>query len=310
VSAGTEMQVYRGAAESEQLVDLPTTGGTFPFPIKFAYQVVGEVEQAGRGAGYAVGDKVFSYHPHQELFRIATGQGGPQDLVQGASLVAPVPATLDPQRAAFANLFSVAYNALLDTPVHIGDVVVVSGLGVIGTIAGHLARPDAGRLVLVDPLAERRERAAWVGADAVVHPDDAAAAIEELSDGRGNDLWIEASGAPSALQRAIDNTGQEGTITVVSMYAGGSVALRLVPEFHLRRQRIVSSMVGVVGSGLEPRWTTARRMAVVMERLGAFDVEPLVTHRFAFADAVEAYGLIDKHPEQTLGVLLDYAART
>src|SRR5882757_6367413 len=66
VSAGTEMQVYRGKVESEQLVNLPTTGGTFPFPIKFAYQIVGEVEEAGAGAGYAVGDRVFSYHPHQE----------------------------------------------------------------------------------------------------------------------------------------------------------------------------------------------------------------------------------------------------
>jgi 2-desacetyl-2-hydroxyethyl bacteriochlorophyllide A dehydrogenase len=308
VSAGTEMQVYRGAVESEQLVNLPTTGGTFPFPIKFAYQIVGEVEEAGRGTGYAVGDRVFCYHPHQERFRIAAGDGKSEDLVQGASLVAPVPAGLDPERAAFANLYSVAYNALLDTPVHIGDVVVVSGLGVIGTFAGHLARPDAGRLVLVEPLAERRERAAWIGADAIVHPDDAAAAIEDLSEGRGNDLWFEVSGVPAALQAAIDSTGQEGTITVVSMFGSGTVALRLVPEFHLRRQRLVSSMVGVVGSGLEPRWTMARRMAAVMDRLATFDVEPLVTHRFAFAHAVEAYELIDQHSAQTLGVLLEYSA--
>src|SRR4029453_3889793 len=59
VSAGTEMQVYRGTALSEQLVGLPTTGGQFPFPIKFAYQIVGEVEEAGPDCGYAVGDRVF-----------------------------------------------------------------------------------------------------------------------------------------------------------------------------------------------------------------------------------------------------------
>jgi 2-desacetyl-2-hydroxyethyl bacteriochlorophyllide A dehydrogenase len=306
VSAGTEMRVYRGEAESAQITDIPTTRGTFPFPIKYAYQIVGEVEEAGPESGYARGDRVFAYHPHQDRFLLAVGGGRGDDLVGGAKMVFPVPAELAPERAAFANLFNVAYNALLDTPVHIGDVVVVSGLGVVGTFAAQLAKPTAGALVLVDPIPERRERAAWIGADAVVDPADAAAAIAELSEGRGSDLWVEASGAPAALQTAIANTGNEGTITIVSNYGSDDVRLRLVPEFHLRRQKIVSSMVGVVGSGLQPRWSPERRMATTMRMLGEFPIERLITHRVEFARAVEAYEQIDRRPHESLGVLLTY----
>jgi 2-desacetyl-2-hydroxyethyl bacteriochlorophyllide A dehydrogenase len=309
VSAGTEMNVFRGESASPDELNLPTAAGEFPFPVKFAYQIVGRVAESGPRSGFEVGETVFAYHPHQELFRIATKPGGAGDLVEGAPLVFPVPRDLPPERAAFANLFCVAYNALLDVPVRVGDVVAVSGLGVIGSFAAHLARLTAGRLVLVDPLAERRARANWIGADASVHPDDAVDAIREVSDGRGADVYIEASGATGALQTALDAVGQEGTITVISYYGKRPATLRLSPEFHLRRQRIVSSMVGMIGSGLQPRWNARRRMAVAMERLGGIDVERcLVTHRFPFDRAAEAYTLIDTRPQESLGVLLEYAA--
>jgi len=304
VSPGTEMSVYRGQVENPPEGDpaaaaklyLPTADGQFPFPVKFAYQIVGEVEQVGEHSKYSVGDRVFSYYPHQNRFVIA----------DDASLVFRVPAHLDSERAAFANLFCVAYNALLDCPVRIGDCVAVSGLGIIGSFAAHLARRTASRLVLVDPLPQRRARANWIGGDAVVHPDQAAEAIADLTGGRGVDIYIEASGAPPALQGAIDATGQEGTIVVISYYGNREATLRLSPEFHVRRQRIVSSQVGSVGSGLQPRWDAARRMGVAMEELASFDVKQLISHRVPFADAPLAYEQIDARPDESLGVLLQY----
>jgi 2-desacetyl-2-hydroxyethyl bacteriochlorophyllide A dehydrogenase len=304
VSPGTEMSLYRGQVEAAPQGDpataaseyLATAEGELPFPVKFAYQIVGEVEQAGEGSAYSVGDRVFSYFPHQDRFVVA----------DDPSLVFGVPDELDPDRAAFANLFCVAYNALLDCPVRIGDCVAVSGLGIIGSFAAHLARRTASRLIVIDPLPQRRERATWIGADAVVHPDQAADAIAELTAGRGVDVYIEASGATRALQGAIDATGQEGTIVVISYYGNREVTLRLSPEFHVRRQRIVSSQVGNVGSGLQPRWDAGRRMAVAMEELTSFDIETLVSHRLPFTDAPLAYEQIDTRPDESLGVLLQY----
>ncbi len=240
---------------------------------------------------------MFAYHPHQERFNIAGNSG----------FVFPVLGVASAEQAAFTNLFSVAYNALLDTPVRIGDVVVVSGLGVIGTFVAHLCRESASKLILVDPMPSRRDRAAWIGADAVVSPDDVASVIDELSAGRGNDLWFEASGAPAALQSAIDSTGQEGTITVLSFYGNKPVTLQLGLQFHFRRQRIVSSQISSIGSGLQPRWDWIRRYEVAQSRLASFDVAKLVTHRVPFGNAPDAYRLIDEHADQTLAVLLDYS---
>jgi 2-desacetyl-2-hydroxyethyl bacteriochlorophyllide A dehydrogenase len=294
VSAGTEMNVYRGEAVSALEVGLPTRKGQFPFPIQFGYQVIGRVEAAGTHAGYMQGDLVFCQHPHQDRFVIST------------DFVFPVVAGLSPRAAAFSNLCNVALNCHLDVPVRLGDCCVVSGLGVIGTFAAHLARKTAGTLVLVDPLHARRQFAQGVGADAVVSPDDAVAAVEELSGGRGADVFIEASGAPAALQTALACTGVEGTVAVISYYGNRPAHLTLSPEFHLRRQRIVSSMVGMVGSGLQPRWDKRRRMATAMHLVARIDTEAMVTHELPFDAAPDAYALIDSSPSDVLGVLLNY----
>jgi 2-desacetyl-2-hydroxyethyl bacteriochlorophyllide A dehydrogenase len=294
VSAGTEMNVYRGEAVSALEVGLPTRKGQFPFPIQFGYQVVGRVEVAGVNAGYAEGDLVFCQHPHQDRFVIST------------DFVFPVVADLSPRAAAFSNLCNVALNCHLDVPVRLGDCCVVSGLGVIGTFAAHLARRTAGTLVLVDPLPTRRRFAQSVGADAVVSPDEAVAVVDDLSDGRGADVYVEASGAPAALQTALACTGVEGTVAVISYYGSRAAHLTLSPEFHLRRQRIVSSMVGMVGSGLQPRWDKRRRLAAAMHLVAQIDTESMITQELPFAAAPDAYALIDSSPSEVLGVLLDY----
>lgn len=295
VSPGTEMSIYRGEASSPEEVQVPMGAGEFPFPLKYGYQVVGRVEDAGPAAAHAAGDIVFANHPHQDRFTIPS------------ELTFAVPAELDAKAATFANLLTVALNGLLDVPVRIGDCVAVSGLGIVGTFAAHLARRTADTMVLIDPIPQRRDFARSVGADAVVNPGDAHEAISELTQGRGVDIFIEASGAAPALQNAINETGVEGTIVVLSYYANRKVALSLAPEFHARRQRIVSSMVAMVGSGLQPRWSRQRRFDVAAKALAGIDTSQMITHEFPFREARAAYELIDQQPADVLGVLLDYA---
>jgi len=300
ISAGTELVVYRGDCTSpeEYGLDRPGRAGRFPFPVRFGYQVVGRVVEAGRDAAFAPGQLVFARHPHQSLFTLPA--------TAPPVWAYPVPAGVGVEEAAFANLFGVALNALLDVPVRVGDRVVVSGLGVIGLLLARLCRLTAATLILVEPRAWRREVATRIGADAVVPPAEAGAAIDALTEGRGADVYFEASGAPPALQAAIAGTGQDGTVVVVSNYGGRRVELALAPEFHYRRLRVVSTLAGVVNPALSPRWDRARRAAVAMEWLARDGVGWLVSHRLPLREAATAYRLLDSGAEGVLGVLLTY----
>ncbi|WP_280426657.1 zinc-dependent alcohol dehydrogenase [Nocardia carnea] len=294
ISAGSEMNLYKGEGDLPSLDQFPTAEGQLPFPVKFGYQEVGAVEAVGEDAGFDIGERVFCFHPHQTRFTL------------DSRLVWRIPPEVEPSRAAFAGLFGVALNACITTPPLTGDCVVVSGLGVIGTFAAYIARLTASKLVLIEPSSSRRTRSAWIGADAVVDPSEAAAAVQELSNGRGADLCIEASGAPAALQLAIELTGIEGTVTVASWYGSRPVPLALSREFHLRRQKIVSTGP-TVPAHLTARWDRTRMREVSFDHLGRINVDNhIITHRVPFEQAPEAYALLDDPQANSLGVLLEH----
>jgi 2-desacetyl-2-hydroxyethyl bacteriochlorophyllide A dehydrogenase len=296
VSAGTEMLVYRGELPAEDDLGLETCAGSFGFPVKYAYQVVGEVIEAGPDARFKPGDMVFVRHPHQDYFTVRSDTW----------LFSGVPAGLKAERAVFVNLLEVALNCHLDIPIRFGDCVVVYGQGVVGSLVAQLARRMAGKLVVVDPIAVRRQLALAWGADAAVAPAEAPKVIAELTDGRGADVCIEATGAPSALQAAIVATGQEGTVVVLSFFGTRQVPLVLSPEFHYRRLRVISSQVSSMGSGLQPRWSPERRNAVAFDLLRREWLLTPVSHELPFDRAPEAYSILDKTPQDAMGIVLKY----
>lgn len=296
VSAGTEILIYRGEGPQDDDLGLETCEGSFSFPIKYAYQVVGEVLAAGPEARYQPGARVFCRHPHQERFTMRSDNW----------LMMPVPDALEPERAVFVNLLEVALNCNLDVPIRFGENVVVYGQGVVGSLAAQLARRTAGKLIVVDPIAGRRKVALEWGADAAFDPREAADGIREATAGRLADVSIEVSGAPGALQTAIDTTAQEGTIAVVSFFGTRTVPLRLSPEFHYRRQRLISSQVSTVGSGLQPRWSFERRNEVGFSLLETDWLVTQISHRMPFERAPEAYEILDQRPDEAMGIVLVY----
>jgi len=291
ISAGTEMLIYRGETTPDEFLP-PTSEGTFPFPVKYGYQCVGRVEQAGQESGYRVGQRVFARHPHQDVFTIRADP----------TLLTRLPDQVDDEAATFINLTRVALTALLDAPVRVGETAVIFGQGIVGIMCARLARLTAARVIVVDRIPARREIALRYGADAAVTPEAVRDVVNELSHGRGADVSIEASGAPAALQSAIEVTGPDGQIVVLSYYGTRQVQLRLAPEFHFRRHRIISSQ-----AGSQLRWDWARRTQATVELLSHMRVADMVSARIPFSDAPHGYQLLDQHPEQTLGVILQYA---
>ncbi|MDQ2951688.1 MAG: zinc-binding dehydrogenase [Chloroflexota bacterium] len=294
LSHGTERLVYRGEVDPAQALDLPTLAGGYGFPVKFGYASVGRVVGVGpEVTGIAEGDLVFALHPHQEEY------------VVPASLAHRLPDGLLPEAGVFLANLDTAVNVVLDAKPRLGENVVVFGQGVVGLLITQLLRRAGARVIAVEPAARRAKMAARCGANAVLGLDDLQL-VRQLTDGRGADIAIEASGNAAALQQAIDCVAMEGTVVVCSWYGEKPVTLDLGGRFHRGRIRIISSQVGNIDPSLSPRWDRARRLAVATGLLSELQVAELITQRFPFARAADAYALLDEHPSETVQVVLEY----
>ena len=297
LSHGTEMLVYRGQAPEGTQLDLPTLRGGFGFPIKYGYASVGRVAEVGASVeGLLPGDLVFALHPHQT------------DYTLSAALAVLLQPGLPAELGVFVANLETAVNVLLDASPRLGERIVVFGQGVVGLLITQLLRrAGAGMIVAVDPLPLRRDLARISGADTVLSPGAGLSkAVRELTDGAGADIVVEASGNPEALNQALDCAAFEGTIVVSSWYGTKSARLALGGAFHRGRVRIISSQVGAIDAALQPRWSKARRVALVRELLPKLELAPLITHRIPFERAAAAYTLVDEHPEQVVQVVLTY----
>ena len=93
---------------------------------------------------------------------------------------------------------------------------------------------------------------------------------------------------------------------VCSWYGGKRVTLDLGGRFHRGRLKIVSSQVGGIDPALAPRWDRARRLEYATELLSELRLAELITHRFPFARAADAYTLLDEHAGEAIQVVLQY----
>ncbi|MFF0905381.1 UNVERIFIED_CONTAM: alcohol dehydrogenase catalytic domain-containing protein [Kocuria sp. CPCC 205316] len=116
---------------------------------------------------------------------------------------------------------SVAVRIADKTTVKVGDRVAICGGGPIGQLALQVLKMNgATSLTLIEPIEERREMALRHGADFVIDPltEDQYQRAEEITEGRGFDVVIDASGSPRAVRGLLDIAAKGATVVYGAMY--------------------------------------------------------------------------------------------
>jgi threonine dehydrogenase-like Zn-dependent dehydrogenase len=304
ISAGSELLAYRGLCPPDLSLDesIPSLQGKCTFPMKYGYSLVGRVTALGSGVPGEWEDRmVFSFQPHVSAFAAAVEE------------LLPLPAGISPEEALFLPNLETAVNLAMDGRPVIGEKAVVFGQGIVGLLTtAVLGMHPLARLLAVDRHRLRREASLQFGAGAAFDASDpnlADAVMDGLGkeDGlEGADLAFEISGAPEALEQAISVTGFSGRIVVGSWYGVKPVRLNLGGAFHRSRIRLIASQVSTIDPEFSGRWTKARRMALVWSLLKRTAPARLITQRFPFAHAREAYDFLDRQPERCLQVIFQY----
>jgi threonine dehydrogenase-like Zn-dependent dehydrogenase len=213
-----------------------------------------------------------------------------------------------------------------------GGSVTVLGLGPIGDMATRIALHRGHRVIAVDIVPERMERARERGAEVLdlgAHKDDLAVAIRELTEGRGTDsvidaVGMEAHGSPvgkaaqqfagmlpdaiagkmmqkfgidrmHALYAAIDIVRRGGTISLSGVYGGMTDPLPMLKLFDKQIQLRM-------GQANVKRW--APEILPLLQNGNPLGTDDFHTHKLPLAEAPGAYEMFQKKEDGAVKVLL------
>ena len=263
--------------------------------------------------------------PHlQAGMRVATAGAGHGDLQVVAGLLAvPVPDEVSGADASFATVASIALHGLRMADVGPGSSVCVVGLGLIGQMTVRLALASGLRVFGVDVREWTVDAARQAGAAASVEMGDHTTdAIVDWSRGRGVDSVLLTAATPSSspIQLAPDRLRDRGTVVVVgdvgldlerTPFYEKELSLRVARSYGPGRyDRSYEGWSVDYPIGQVP-FTEGRNLESVLGLMeaGSLEVADLVTHRFAFDDAKDAYAVLGDREAEYLGIQLKYGER-
>lgn len=208
--------------------------------------------------------------------RLPHRDGGFSEIVRvKAAQCVKAPADTDLRHLAMAEPFAVALHAVAMAGDVAGSTVLVSGAGVIGQMVAVAARrAGAERIIMTDVSPEACARAARLGADEVVNAADPTS-LSALTATPRSDIAFEASGAPQALDLAIEAMKPRGRLVQVGF---------LPPMAPLHLAKLLTRELTITGTY---RFSDEFEAAVQAIAAGEVDLRPMISAELPL-DAPEA----------------------
>jgi len=227
------------------------------------------------------------------------------------------------ETAVFTVLGAIALQGVRLASPAIGETVAVSGLGLIGLLTVQILKANGCRVIGIDVDADRCRLAENFGAvtvDLSATPDPTGP-VDEFTRGEGVDAVLISAATKSSepVHQAAKMCAKRGRIVLV-----GVTGLQLNRADFFEKELTFQVSCSYGPGRYDPvyeeqgqdyprgyvRWTEQRNFQAVLELMaaGKIDVDPLITHRYPFKAASDAYAMIAGGEEPYMGILLQYDA--
>ncbi len=278
-----------GTSEESRYIEAPCIGG---------HEFYGEVVELGEGAGdYSIGDLLVSEQivPCNECefckrgiywmctrsavfgFKQYANGGFSQYVKLGKNCINhKVPGEFTPEQAVLIEPIACGMHAVEKAMIQHSDVVVIAGLGAIGTSMVNIAALHLPKLIIgIDILESRLEMGKKYGADVVLNGTkcNVAEEIRKLTGGLGCDVYIEASGSPRSVTQGMNSLKNCGRYVQMGVFA-----------------EEVKADWNIIGDGKELNIIGSHLSGLTYESVihgiknGAIKTEGLISHKFPLED--------------------------
>lgn len=291
---GTDLHIYLWDLWAQKTINTPMIIG---------HEYVGIVVEKGKGVeNVAIGDRVTGEghiacgycrncrRGKQHVCENSIGVGVNRDgaFAEYLSLPAKNLVKLDPRisddMATIMDPFGNATHTALSFPL-IGEDVLITGAGLIGSMATAICRYAGARHIVVSDLSDYRlDLAKKMGAELTVNPSKGESIEEAMKTLKikGFDVGLEMSGSPKAFQSMVDN-----------MYNGSKISLLgILPDTtSVNWNEIIFKALTLKGIYGREMWETWYAMEQML--LGGIDLSPMITHRFVVDDFQQGFDVME-----------------
>ena len=291
---GTDLHIYKWDDWAQKTIKPPMTIG---------HEYVGKIVDMGSGVkNLKIGDRVTGeghiacghcrncrrgkLHVCENTLGVGVNRDGA--FAEYLSLPAENVVKLDPripdEIASIMDPFGNATHTALSFRL-IGEDVLITGAGLIGSMATAICRFAGARYVVVSDLSDYRlEIARKMGATLTVNPSKGESirqAVEKLGM-RGFDVGLEMSGSPAAFREMIDN-----------MYNGSKISLLgiLPNNTTVDWNEIIFKALTLKGIYGREMWETWYQMEQML--ISGIDLTPVITHRFSIDEYQEGFEVME-----------------
>src|SRR5664279_637324 len=292
---GTDLHIYKWDDWSQRTIKTPMTIG---------HEYVGIVVDKGHGVrNIHIGDRVTGeghiacghcrncrrgkLHVCENSIGVGVNRDGAfaEYLSLPAENVVKLDHRISDDMAAIMDPFGNATHTALSFPM-IGEDVLITGSGLIGSMAVAIARYAGARFIVASDLSDSRlEIAKKMGATLTVNPskgEKISGAVKKLGM-RGFDIGLEMSGSPKAFVEMLHN-----------MYNGSSISLLgiLPSNFEVPWSDIIFKAITLKGIYGREMWETWYKMEQMI--IGGIDLNPVITHRFPIDDFQKGFDAMEE----------------
>lgn len=162
--------------------------------------------------------------PHKIFGFFKTLNGGMAEYVRlpKGSVISKVPKELPLEKALLIEPYGCSKHCIDRAQIGCEDVVVIAGAGTLGLGMITYARmKNPAKLIVLDMIDSRLEKAKEFGADIVMNPgsEDVVKKIMDMTDGYGCDIYVEATGHPSAVVQGLSMIRKLGRFVEFSVFS-------------------------------------------------------------------------------------------
>ncbi len=277
---------------------------TIPEQFTFGHEFSGVVDEVGEGVTeWKKGDHAVSISvqgclapdchycsigysqlcPERKIIGIHLDGGMAEYTIVNQKYLVRIPEEADLMAASLTEPLSVAEHCVTDcSDIESGDLVIVTGPGIIGIMCALVARLKGAKVVMTGIDSDNRLRlpaAQDIGFDTIVTGPGNPSLQEQIVGrfGRLADRQIEASGSGEALAEGVDAVRKLGSVTVVGLY----------PEIvRINMTNLVRNQIDIRTSYVSDRANYERALEII----GA-DVIPVdrLVHTYELIDGIRAF---------------------